>query len=250
MKDIEFRDKITSAMTYPIFIFIVFAFVLLGMLLGIVPRIGGVFRSLNIPLPLPTQILLGLSDFLVKNKLSVGMIVVLIFLFVIWLYKRHRNTLLSVIFRLPVVQGLVRDVDLTRFTRGLSLLLVSGIPISGALELTRDLVIKPEVRKAIEEGYQAVLQGKPLSQGLGKRGKLFPGILKKMIEVGERSGTLDKSLQEASEFLDYQTSKQVKTFTTLLEPIMLVFVAILVGGMMLAIVAPIYGLIGSINARR
>jgi type II secretory pathway component PulF len=93
------------------------------------------------------------------------------------------------------------------------------------------------------------MQGGRLSQGLNKRGKFFPGILKKMIEVGEKSGTLDKSLQDASEFLDYQTSKKIKTVTTLLEPIMLVGVAGLVGGMMMAIVAPIYGLIGSIGTK-
>jgi type IV pilus assembly protein PilC len=131
----------------------------------------------------------------------------------------------------------------------MSLLLLSGIPITGALELSRDIVIKPQVRDAINDGYQAVIQGGRLSEGIGKRGKLFPGILKKMIEVGEKSGSLDKSLQDASDFLDYQTSKKIKELTTLLEPLMLVIVAGLVGGMMLAIIAPIYGLISSIGSK-
>jgi type II secretory pathway component PulF len=145
---------------------------------------------------------------------------------------------------------MVQDIDLTKFTRSMALLMSSGIPITSALELTLDVVIKPQVRLAISDAYQVVMQGGRFSQGLSKRGKLFPGVLRKMIEVGEKTGSLDKSLQEASEFLDYQTSKKIKTMTTLMEPMMLVGVAVLVGGMMLSIVAPIYGLIGSIGAKR
>lgn len=249
MKDMEFRDKIKGAMMYPIFIFFIFIFVLVGMLYGIIPKIGGVFKSLRIPLPLVTKVLIAMSDFLTHNTL-VTMVGVLIAIgCMILIYKFKKKFILKLIFGLPVISSLVRDIDLTRFTRSMSLLLLSGIPITGALELSKDIVIKPQVRDAINDGYQAVIQGGRLSEGIGKRGKLFPGILKKMIEVGEKSGSLDKSLQDASDFLDYQTSKKIKELTTLLEPLMLVFVAGLVGGMMLAIIAPIYGLISQIGGR-
>jgi type IV pilus assembly protein PilC len=250
MKDMEFRDKIKGAMMYPVFIFFIFIFVLLGMLYGIVPKIGGVFKSLRIPLPLATTVMLAMSDFLVNNTLLTIGIAIAIVLFIMWFYKVRRKAVLSFLFSLPVISTLVRDIDLTRFTRSMSLLLASGIPITGALELTKDVVIKPQVHDAIEDGYQSILQGGKLSDGLSKRGKLFPGVLKKMIEVGEKSGSLDKSLQDASEFLDYQTSKKIKELTVLLEPLMLVLVAGLVGGMMLAIVAPIYGLISQIGGHR
>lgn len=247
MKDMEFRDKIKGAMMYPVFIFIIFNFVLLGMLYGIVPKIGGVFKSLRIPLPLATKVMLAMSDFLVNNTLLTAGVVIIVAVFIAWIYKIKKKMVLGLVFGLPLISTLVRDIDLTRFTRSMSLLLASGIPITGALELTKDVVIKPQVHDAIEDGYQAILQGGKLSDGLSKRGKLFPGVLKKMIEVGEKSGSLDKSLQDASEFLDYQTSKKIKELTTLLEPLMLVLVAGLVGGMMLAIVAPIYGLISQIG---
>jgi len=250
MKEMEFRDKIKGAMLYPAFIMVIFTVVLIGMLYGIVPKIGGVFRSLRISLPLATRVLLFMSDFLINNTIVTIVTAIIIVGLSIIIYKKKKSTILRIIFGLPLLGGLVRDIDLTRFTRSMSLLLLSGIPITSALELTRDVVSKPQVREAIDEGYQAILQGGRLSEGLGKKGKLFPGILKKMIEVGEKSGSLDKSLQEASEFLDYQTSKKIKTLTTLLEPIMLVLVAGLVGGMMLAIVAPIYGLISSIGSVR
>ncbi len=249
MKDIEFKDKIKGAMMYPVFILFIFVFVLVGMLYGIIPKIGGVFKSLRIPLPLVTKILIAMSDFLVNNTLATIIGVAMIIGVTILFYKFQKKLILKIVFGLPVISSLVRDIDLTRFTRSMSLLLLSGIPITNALELSRDIVIKPQVRDAINDGYQAVVQGGRLSEGIGKRGRLFPGILKKMIEVGEKSGSLDKSLQDASDFLDYQTSKKIKELTTLLEPLMLVIVAGLVGGMMLAIIAPIYGLISSIGSR-
>lgn len=250
MKDMEFKDKVKGAMTYPVFIFVVFVGVLLGMLYGIVPKIGGVFKSLRMPLPLPTQILIAMSDFLIQNTIATFVGVVVVVVVFILFYRKNKDKVLRVVFCFPIIKTLARDVDLTRFTRSMSLLLSSGIPITSALELTKDVVAQPQVRDAIQDGYDAILQGEGLSLGIEKRGKIFPSILKKMIEVGEKSGLLDKSLQEASEFLDYQTSKKIKTFTTLLEPLMLVLVAGLVGGMMLAIVAPIYGLISSINTKR
>jgi type IV pilus assembly protein PilC len=201
------------------------------------------------PLPLVTKVLIAMSDFLVNNTLATIGGVFGIIVAVMLVYKFKKKFILKVIFGLPVISPLIRDIDLTRFTRSMSLLLLSGIPITGALELSKDIVIKPQVRDAINDGYQAVIQGGKLSEGIGKRGKLFPGILKKMIEVGEKSGSLDKSLQDASDFLDYQTSKKIKELTTLLEPLMLVLVAGLVGGMMLAIIAPIYGLISSIGTK-
>lgn len=250
MKEMEFRDKVKGAMLYPAFIMIIFMVVLLGMLYGIVPKIGGVFKSLRIALPLATKVLLFMSDFLINNTVLTIIVSTAIIILSVIIYNKKKTAILRIVFSLPLLGSLVRDIDLTRFTRSMSLLLMSGIPITSALELTKDVVSKPQVREAINEGYKAILQGGRLSQGLAKKGKLFPGILKKMIEVGEKSGSLDKSLQEASEFLDYQTSKKIKTLTTLLEPIMLVLVAGLVGGMMLAIVAPIYGLISSIGSVR
>lgn len=250
MKDMEFRDRVKTAMMYPAFIFVVFIGVLLGMLYGIVPKIGGVFKSLRLPLPLPTQVLIAMSDFLIEYTLQTFAGVLIIGLGLYFFYTKKRDFVLRHIFELPLIRSLVRDIDLTRFTRSMALLLTSGIPISSALELTKDVVVQPQVRDVIQDGYKAIMQGEKLSVGIGRRGKLFPSILKKMIEVGERSGSLDKSLQDASDFLDYQTSKKIKSFTTLLEPLMLVLVAGLVGGMMLSIIAPIYGLISSINSRR
>jgi len=248
-KDMEFTDKVKSALVYPITIVIVFAGVFIFMLTFVIPRIAAVFQRLRVELPLPTQLLIFFSQFLIQYTIPAISIVVLFFIGVFVFYKLKRKLLLNILFSMPIVSTLAREVDLTRFTRALFLLLTSGIPITSSLELSEKVVMKKEVSEAIFHCKETVLGGKKLSEGMKDRRKVFPTIMIKIIEAGEISGSLDKSMQEISEFLDYQVSKSLKTVTTLLEPIMLVFVGILVGFMMISIIGPIYGLIGQISPR-
>lgn len=248
-KEVEFSDKIRSALVYPIVIMIVFMLVLLLILIVVIPKISLVFSRLKVELPLPTKIMIFTSDLLIHNTLIfVGSIAAIVF-GIVFLYKSNKRFLLGMLFSLPLVSQLAKEIDLTRFSRSLYLLLTSGIPITTALELTQDVVMKKEISKIITNSRDQILAGKKFSDGLKTKKHIVPGIMIKIIEAGERSGSLDKSMQEISDFLDYQVSKTLKTVTTLMEPIMLVFVGILVGGMMLAIIAPIYGLIGQIGSR-
>lgn len=248
-KEMEFGDKVKSALVYPIIVIAVFIALLFVMLIVVIPRISSVFSQLNVELPLPTKILIFVSNTLLHNTLIFFGAIALFIVSLILLYRSKKDLLLQAISSLPLLSGLVRDIDLTRFTRSLSLLLNAGIPITSALELTETVVVKKEIQKAIEHAKEVVSSGKKLSQGLKDAKKVFPVIMIKITEAGERSGSLDKSIQETSEFLEYQVSNTLKTLTTLLEPVMLVFVGIFVGAMMLAIIAPIYGLISQIGSR-
>ena len=111
------------------------------------------------------------------------------------------------------------------------------------------VILKKEVAVIVENSRQMVLSGKNLSEGLKKGRGIIPTIMIKLIEAGEKSGSLEKSLHEVSDFLDYEVSNMLKTATALLEPVMLVVVGVLVGGMMMAIIAPIYGMIGQVGQR-
>lgn len=248
-KDAEFSDKIKGAMTYPVLIFFVFLGVLLMILIVVVPKISSVFSRLSVPLPLPTKILIAMSQIFTEYTifvfLGMGALGVGIFLF----YREKKREFLHLLFKLPLVSSLAKLIDLTRFSRSLYLLLNAGIPIAGALELAQEVVLKQEVANAIEHSRAVVLAGSKLSEGLKKAKNIFPNIMIKITEAGEKSGSLDKSMQDVSEYLDYQVEKTLKTLTTLLEPIMLIVVGVLVGGMMLSIIAPIYGLIGQVGAR-
>lgn len=248
-KEMEFFDSIRSAMVYPVLIMLVFLGVLFMMLIVVVPKISTVFSKLKMELPLPTKILITTSNLLVNNTALTIMVLILIVLSLIFLYKVNRKIIFNIFFSFPLISNLIKEIDLTRFSRSLYFLLSAGIPITTALELSQDIVLRGDIKRIIEHSRDMVYSGKKLSDGLKTaRGKI-PSIMIKITEAGERSGSLDRSMLEVADFLDYQVTGSLKTITVLIEPVMLVVVGILVGGMMLAIIAPIYGLVGQVGAR-
>jgi type II secretory pathway component PulF len=247
-KDIEFNDKIRSALIYPVFIMIVFILVMVMILVVVVPKISTVFTSLNVVLPLPTVIMIFLSNALFKYTIQIILVAALLIAGLVFTFKRYHLEFIRALTSLPLVSLLTQQIDLTRFTRSLYLLLTAGIPITVALELTQDVVIKKSIANAIKHTKNVVFAGKKLSDGLKDNKNVIPPIMIKIIEAGERSGSLDKAMLDVSEYLDYQVSSTLKTLTALIEPLMLVGVGILIGGMMMAIIAPIYQLIGQVGA--
>ncbi len=249
-KEMEFTDRIKSALTYPVLITFVFIGILVMMLVVVIPKISGVFLRLNVPLPLPTRILIGMSGFLLQNTIPVLIGIFILVALIVYLFKWHRNVILGPLFKLPLVSDLILGIDLTRFSHNMYLLLNSGLPITAALELAQEVVMRSDVRTMISNSRNMVIAGKKLSEGFkGANKKKIPSIMVKLMEVGDKTGTLDKSMQDISEYLDYQVSSTLKTITVMLEPIMLVLVGVSIGGMMLAIIAPIYGLIGQVGGR-
>lgn len=248
-KDMEFMDKVKSALTYPIVIFFVFMGVMLVILIVVIPKIATVFTQLKVTLPLPTQILIFASKAITGYPIAVILVLGATVIGGITLYRVQRKAILNFIYSLPVISSLIKQIDLTRFSRSMYLLLVSGITITSALELSEDVVLRSDISKAISFAKETILSGKKLSEAFKQKKTIFPGIIIKIIEAGEKTGTLDKSMQDIAEYMDYQVTSTLKTVTTLLEPLMLVVVGLLVGGMMMSIIAPIYGLISQVGGR-
>lgn len=248
-REMEFNDKIKSALIYPSFIMVVFFGVLIVILTVVVPKISTVFLRLNVELPLPTQIMITMSNALIGNPVQVVGSIAFIVAIVVYAYKRYKRIFINLLISLPLISKMAREIDLTRATRSLYLLLNAGIPITSALELAEAVVIKNDIHKAITHTKAVVFAGKKLSEGLRDNKKVIPPMMIKIIEAGERSGSLDKSLLEISDYLDYQVTNTLKMVTAMIEPLLLVLVGIAVGGMMLAIIAPIYGIIGNLGAR-
>lgn len=246
-KQMEFNDKVKAAMVYPIIILLVFFGVLFTILIIVIPRISQVFSNLNVELPLPTKILIFMSDSLLNYTLPLAAGFAVILIFLIFLYKAQKKRILAVFFKMPLISTLVKEMDLAAFSRSMYLLLSSGITITSALDLTEEVVKRQDIAKAIRHAQETVLTGKDLSQGFKDNRKIFPVLIIKVIEAGEKTGTLDKSLQDVSKQMDHKVEGTLKNITTALEPIMLVAVGLLVGGIMMAIIAPIYGLIGQVS---
>lgn len=245
-KEIEFNSKIKSTMIYPVFILGLFIAVFLMILIVVVPKISAVFSNLKVVLPAPTKVMIFMSNSLLTYPIPIIIVAGAIFAGLMFFYKKNRRFFVRALVALPLISKLARQIDLTRFTRSLYLLLTAGIPITSALALTEDVVTKKEIQIAITHAKNVVSDGKKLSEGLRDSKKVIPPIMIKIIEAGERSGTLDKSMADVSEYLDYEVSESLKTITALIEPIMLVLVGVGVGAMMMTIIGPIYSLIGQI----
>ncbi len=245
----EFIDKVRFAMLYPLLIMVVFVGILAVILFFVVPRIAAVFLRLKVELPLPTKILVWLSQTLINYSGLVTIITVVILVSIYWLYKKNKSLLVQMASYLPLVGPLLRLIDYAQFSRSMYLLLSSGLPISTALNLAGGVVVNKNIHQLIAAARDMVMSGKHLSEGLKPGKGQVPVILLKLTEAGERTGSLDKSMQEASRHLDYQVNNVLRAITAVLEPVLLVVVGVSVGGMMLAIIAPIYGLIGQVGGR-
>lgn len=249
-KDIEFQDKIRAALIYPALIAVVFSGVMAVILFFVIPKLADVFNKTNIALPVTTKFLFSLSTFLNNNALVVGVCAVILIFLIILVFKFKKRDMLNLLTGLPGIKGLTRQIDLTRFSRSLYLLLSSGITITQALELTQKVVLRREVANVIKKCLEMVLAGKYVSEGFKKHRSVVPGIVIKITEAGERSGTLDKSMKDISEYLEFQTSSTLRTLTASIEPIMLIIVGVLIGGMMVSIIAPMYSIISQVGSSR
>ncbi len=248
-KEMEFNDKVKAAMIYPVVIVVVFMGVLLLILTVVIPKISTVFSRLNVNLPLPTKFLIATSNLLLDYTLIVVGVLAVAIIGMIFLFKTQRRVIMGGFYRIPLIKNLVKEIDLARFSRSMYLLLTSGITITNALELSHEVVRRKDIAAAIKYANETVMGGKNLSQGFKDQKKYFNSIMIKIVEAGEKTGTLDKSMQDISEQQDYRVTNSLKALTTLLEPVMLVVVGLLVGGVMLSIIAPIYGLIGQVSSR-
>lgn len=249
-KDMEFIDNVKGAITYPTVIFFLFLGVMVLILVVVMPKIATVFTSLHVKLPLPTQILIFMSDVLIHNTFLFLAALAGLILGVYLLFRFKKSVVTGFIFSLPVVSKLIKEIDLVRFSRSMYLLLSSGITINSALTLAQEIVMRKDIAKIIGNAQEIVQSGKKLSEAFKNKKRIFPGIMIKIIEAGERTGTLDKSMEEIGEYMDYQVNSTLKTLISLLEPMMLIFVGVLVGGMMMSIIAPIYGLISTVGGAR
>ncbi len=247
-RDMEFTDKIKAALLYPIILLVIFAAMFLLVLLFVIPRIATIFSNLKVVLPLPTKIMIFTSTALRTHSLPILAVLLLLVLLLVYLYRTKKKSFYSLFSRLPVLSNLFKEIDLSRFSRSLALLLSSNITIINALELVQDVVVNSDIKKAIADSKRIIASGGKLSEGLKTtKNKSIPGIIVKIIESGEKTGSLDKAMQDVSDYMDYNVTNDLKTTTTLLEPVILVVVGLFLGVMMISIIAPIYNLISQIN---
>lgn len=211
------------------------------MLLFIVPVFAGLFDSLGGTLPLPTQILVMLSE-LLKNSLPL-IILAMIGLAVLWgKYKNHarvRNVLDPIKLKAPVFGSLFQKIALSRFTRNLGTMIHAGVPILQALDIVADTTGNVVIARAVKDVEVSVRRGESLAGPLVNH-PVFPAMVVQMMAVGEDTGALDQMLHKISDFYDAEVQATTEALTSLIEPLMIAVVGAMVGAMIIALYMPIF----------
>jgi type IV pilus assembly protein PilC len=246
-KAVKLKSAVKSALIYPTAVISLAVLIVGGLLKFVVPQFVSLFAGLGVELPLPTRIVMGMSHFVETFWWVViaGFVAVIFAVKQIIKFPRGRYYFDKMLLNLPVVGLLLRKIAVARFTRTLGTLITSGVPILEALSVTArtsgNAVLEEalmKVRKAIEEGRTIV---DPL-----KESGVFPNMVTQMIGVGEATGAMDAMLQKIADFYEDDVDAATKDMITLLEPIMIGFLGVAVGGIVISLYMPLFSLIGKL----
>jgi type IV pilus assembly protein PilC len=242
-KSKEFGAKTRGAMIYPVIVVIAMVVVMMVMMIFVIPQLTQMYNDFDADLPIPTQILIATSDFMV----NFWWIVIGGMFGGVYGLRRWRKTkdgdlaIDKFLFKLPIFGDLRKKIILTEFTRTMSLMLGAGISLLHALEIVTDGVSSVIYRTALHDAYKQVEKGISLSQAMSRHEE-FPPILHQMMSVGEETGKLDEVLMKLSRYFEQESEQAVKNMTTAIEPMIMIVLGVGVGVMVIAIIMPIYNL--------
>jgi len=247
-KNVKLQRAVKSAMVYPIGVLSIAAAVIILLLWKVVPVFATLFAGLGVDLPLPTKIVIGLSNFVgsIFGLLIVVFGVAGIVGLKTWYgTKQGRLAIDTVILKLPVLGILMRKIAVARFTRTLGTLIASGVPILEGLDITARTAGNAVVENSLFQVRRSLEEGKSLTEPL-KESAVFPGMVTQMIAVGEQTGAMDAMLQKIADFYEEEVDAAVKDLLTAIEPIMIVFLGVVVGGVVISMYLPLFSLIGKL----
>lgn len=243
-KSEQIRQKIKKALTYPVFILVIAILIALVLLIGVVPVFEKLFHQFGEELPKPTQWIIILSQFFQ----TMGIPILLVFsssLCILWRIRRRVSRLMygwdKILLKMPFIGKVIQDAAMTRFSRVLSIMLLSGFPLSEALQWASQLMNNSILTQAVLQLKTMIISGRSLNQAMSDS-VFFPPLLRQMTAVGEISGTLDRTLAQTADFYEKTVSNKLDNLSQLIEPFIMTFLGILMGGFILAMYLPIFKL--------
>jgi len=242
-KDKEFRSKTKGAMIYPIIVFTAMIIVAFVMMVFVVPKLTDMYSDFGAELPLPTLVLMSIANFMAKFWwLIVMMVGGIASGLKSWnKTKPGQRKIDEFLFKVPIIGNLRQKIILTNFSRTLSLLLSSGVPLLSALVIVAESMASILYREAMQSVSKKIEKGVSLARSISVF-SLFPSILSQMISVGEETGKIDEVLLKLSKYFESESEQAVKNLTAAMEPLIMVVLGIGVGAMVIAIIMPIYSL--------
>lgn len=237
------RRKVLSSMAYPIFILVFLAFVVWALFYYIIPLFAGVYGDFGADLPAPTVLAIKVSDFIVANVFGTLLIVIaaVMGLFLIYLTDRGRYAMDAFKLKIPVIGKVLSNSIMSKFSRTFSILMAAGVPIMDTMELTENVVQNAVVEGGVRKARVMVKEGYGVANAFRKTG-LFPPTLLQMIATGEETGDMDKLLGKAAQFYEKLVDSVIDRLTSLIEPLLIVIMAAIVGSIIVIIYLPIFDL--------
>jgi type IV pilus assembly protein PilC len=246
-KAARLKARVKGAMTYPLATLAIAIIVLAVILVFVIPVFEEMFADFGSELPAPTQFVVFLSD-MVKSKILYIIAAAILFGFAFKKYyatEKGRDTTDALLLKLPVFGLLLRKVAVAKFTRTMGTMLTSGVAILEALDIVAKTAGNRSVEKAIYNVRSGISEGRTMADPLTESG-VFPPMVCQMISVGESTGALDAMLEKIADFYDEEVDQAVENMTALIEPIMLVFLGVTIGGLVIAMYLPIFKMAGAI----
>ncbi len=249
-RDIEARGKITGALVYPIVVFVMAIVTVVVLATFVLPRFKTFFDSLHATLPLPTRMLLSISNF-VSNwwfLLVGGFLLIVVGCIALRRSRKGKAWLDSVILKLPVLGDLVQAVVMERICRLLSSMIHAGVSLPDAMEVTAQASNNAVYKEGLGTAREEMMEGQGLSEPIARTG-LFPGAARQMFRVGEETGTLDDQLELAATYYNREVDIRVKRFTSLFEPAVIIVMGLIVGFVAVALVSAMYGIYHQVHVQ-
>ncbi len=247
-KEVKLHNTIKAALTYPVIVLIMSIVGVVGMIIFIVPVFEKMFADLDSELPLPTQVLVWLS----KSSAWLGPIILVVaVVFGIWWSRnkdseRVRRIVDPIKLRMPVFGPLAAKIAITRFTRNFATMVGSGVPILRSLSIVGETADNYVIQQALVKVQDSVRVGRSIAGPLAQE-PVFPAMVTQMIAVGEDSGSLETMLGKIADFYDSEVQATTEQLTSLIEPLMLAFIGVVIGGMIICLYLPMFTIIGEIN---
>lgn len=247
-KNHELVSKVKGALTYPIVILIAMGGIGTFMMIAVVPKITAMFKDFNAELPLATKLLIKFSDSLIANGLLylVALIVVILTIVRLIKTKRGRYAFHGLLLKLPVFSPIIKKINLARFARTTSSLLKTDIMIIKSFQIAANVLGNVHYRQALMEMSDKIKRGGTINEVVANYPKLFPPVVAQMIAVGEDTGELDYILEELAEFYEGEIDQTMNNLPAIIEPILILALGLVVGGMAVAVIMPMYSLTSAI----
>ena len=247
-KAVKLKRAVRSAMIYPSAVISVAIGVIIIILWKVIPVFGALFSSLGAQLPLPTRILIAASTFMGNYIIFIIIALVLVALSLRYYYRTHsgRRVIDRVLLKIPIMGVILKKIAIARFCRTLGTLISSGVPILDSMEITAKTAGNAILEDAILRSRKSIEQGKTIAEPL-KETELFPPMVTQMIAVGEHTGELDSMVSKVADFYEEEVDSSVSNLMSLLEPAIVLFLGVTVGGIVISLYLPIFSLLGKIT---